>query len=111
MFLPFQFFGSAPILAAFTASQTGRMDRSSLWYLSASTIGSFALAVSALMGSQWGFLALAGAWFAVSLATLCQRLNPVARQRGDTNNPVTARHSGASLAAGRRQNKEDAWTP
>jgi len=52
--------GSALIVAAFAASQTGRIGRSSRLYPAASVIGSVALAAGALLGSQWGFLALEG---------------------------------------------------
>jgi hypothetical protein len=65
--LVIQVAGSALIVAAFAAHQAGRIGRSSRLYLAASIIGSFALAASALLGSQWGFLALEGVWSAVSL--------------------------------------------
>jgi hypothetical protein len=65
-----QITGSALIVAAFAASQIGSTDKSSRAYLAANAIGSFALASSALLSSQWGFLALEGIWCAVSVFSL-----------------------------------------
>jgi hypothetical protein len=62
-----QIIGSALILAAFAANQIGNTGTSSRSYLTANAIGSLALAVSAVLGSQWGFLALEGVWCVVSV--------------------------------------------
>ena len=55
MSLVVQVTGPALIVAAFAASQSAGIDRSSRFYLAANVIGSLALAASALLGSQWGF--------------------------------------------------------
>ena len=70
MSLSVQIAGSALILLAFVGAQSGRMKVSSRLYLWLNVIGSCALAISALAGSQWGFLALEAVWTAVSLAGL-----------------------------------------
>jgi hypothetical protein len=67
-----QIIGSALILAAFAANQVGSTGTSSRSYLAANAVGSLALAVSAVLGSQWGFLALEGAWCVVSVSSLCK---------------------------------------
>jgi hypothetical protein len=71
--LSVQIAGSALVLLAFVGAQAGRMQVSSRLYLLLNVIGSCALAVSAVAGSQWGFLALEAVWTAVSLAGLIRR--------------------------------------
>jgi hypothetical protein len=61
-----QALGSAVVLVAFAASQLGLASSVSRLYLAANVIGSLALAASAWLGSQWGFLVLEGTWCAVS---------------------------------------------
>jgi hypothetical protein len=78
--------GSAFILAAFAANQIGMTSRSSRPYLAANTIGSFGLAASALLGSQWGFLALEGAWFVVSALSLRKTFAPPPPERDGSSN-------------------------
>jgi hypothetical protein len=68
--LAIQIVGSVLILLAFVAAQAGRMAVTSRRYLLLNVVGSCALAVSAVAGSQWGFLALEAVWTAVSLASL-----------------------------------------
>jgi hypothetical protein len=66
--------GSLLILAAFAASQAGRLPIDSQLYLALNFIGSAILAVLAWMDQQWGFLLLEGVWAIVSLYSLGQLL-------------------------------------
>jgi hypothetical protein len=92
--------GSALIVAAFAASQAGRIGRSSRLCLAASVIGSLALAASALLGSQWGFLALEGVWLAVSLVSLGKTFCGSGRLEcdGSGNSPTVSTRAGADPA-------------
>ncbi len=74
MSLLVQLVGSLLILVAFIAAQKGRLDVSSRSYLMLNTVGSLALAVSALVEAQWGFLVLEAVWSAVSIAGLRRSL-------------------------------------
>jgi hypothetical protein len=67
-----QISGSLLILAAFAASQAGRLRIDSQLYLSLNFVGSTILAVLAWMEQQWGFLLLEGVWAIVSLFSLVQ---------------------------------------
>jgi hypothetical protein len=62
--------GSLLVLAAFAASQAGRLETRSRLYLVLNLVGSGTLAVQAAVTSQWGFLLLEGVWALVSLAGL-----------------------------------------
>jgi len=64
--------GSLLILAAFAASQAGRLPIDSQRYLALNFVGSAILAVLAWIDQQWGFLLLEGVWAAVSLWGLVQ---------------------------------------
>ena len=59
--------GSLLILAAFAASQAGRLPIDSQLYLVLNFTGSAILAVLAWIDHQWGFLLLEGVWSLVSL--------------------------------------------
>jgi hypothetical protein len=67
-----QIAGSLLILAAFAASQAGRLPIDSRLYLVLNFIGSTILAVLAWIDQQWGFLLLEGVWAIVSLWSLTQ---------------------------------------
>jgi hypothetical protein len=67
-----QIAGSLLILAAFAASQAGRLPIDSQLYLVLNFIGSAILAVLAWIDQQWGFLLLEGVWALVSLYSLVQ---------------------------------------
>ena len=64
--------GAVLILIAFTAAQMGRMSPHSLVYLVLNLVGSAALAVLALIDSDWGFLLLEGVWALVTAWSLVQ---------------------------------------
>jgi hypothetical protein len=64
--------GSLLILAAFAASQAGRLRIDSQLYLMPNFLGSTILAVLAWIDQQWGFLLLEGVWALVSLYSLVQ---------------------------------------
>jgi hypothetical protein len=67
-----QICGSLLILAAFAASQAGRLPIDSRLYLALNFVGSAILAVLAWIDQQWGFLLLEGVWAIVSLWGLVQ---------------------------------------
>ena len=67
-----QIAGSLLILAAFAASQAGRLPIDSQLYLVLNFVGSAILAVLAWIDQQWGFLLLEGVWALVSLWSLVQ---------------------------------------
>ena len=67
-----QICGSLLILAAFAASQAGRLPIDSQLYLVLNFVGSAILAVLAWIDQQWGFLLLEGVWAIVSLWSLVQ---------------------------------------
>jgi hypothetical protein len=67
-----QICGSLLILAAFAASQAGRLPIDSRLYLALNFVGSAILAVLAWIDQQWGFLLLEGVWAIVSLWGLTQ---------------------------------------
>ncbi len=62
-----QIVGSLLVLLAFLAGQTGRLTPTSRAYLALNVVGSLGLAGSAIVESQWGFLALEAAWSAASI--------------------------------------------
>jgi hypothetical protein len=64
--------GSILILAAFAASQAGRLPIDSQLYLALNFVGSAILALLAWIDQQWGFLLLEGVWAIVSLWGLVQ---------------------------------------
>jgi hypothetical protein len=64
--------GALMILAAFAAVQAGVASASSRPVLSLNLLGSAILAALALIGHQWGFLLLEGAWSGVSALSLAR---------------------------------------
>jgi hypothetical protein len=62
--------GSLMILAAFAASQAGKLGPFSLPYLLLNLVGSFVLSIVAILEVQWGFLLLEGVWTLVSAYSL-----------------------------------------
>lgn len=96
MSLLIQLAGSALVLAAFAANQIWRASDSSRLYLTANALGSAGLAVSALAGGQWGFLALEGTWCLVSLTGL---IRTCARPRRQHDVPGAAARASARSAS------------
>lgn len=68
-----QVVGALLILAAFAATQFGRLDQHSRTYLVLNVVGSAILAVLAYLDSNWGFLLLESVWAAVSLWGLAEK--------------------------------------
>ncbi|HEV2870869.1 MAG TPA: hypothetical protein VG409_05550 [Actinomycetota bacterium] len=62
--------GAVLILAGFTLAQLRLLDQHSLVYLVLNLVGSFVLAVIALVDQRWGFLLLEGVWAIVSAISL-----------------------------------------
>jgi hypothetical protein len=67
-----QVMGSLLVLAGFILAQLGVLNSRSLAYLVLNAVGSGALAAEALLGRQWGFLLLEGAWAIVSVVGLAR---------------------------------------
>ena len=65
-----QLAGAVLILVAFTAGQAGRLNPQALSYIVLNLVGSIALAVTAAVTSNWGFLLLEGVWAIVSAWSL-----------------------------------------
>ena len=77
-----QVVGSLLVLAAFAASQAGRLDTRSTRYLVLNLVGSGTLAVQAAVTSQWGFLLLEGVWAIVSFVGLVRPRRKAGRAGG-----------------------------
>jgi protein-S-isoprenylcysteine O-methyltransferase Ste14 len=68
-----QIVGALLVLLPFTAQQLGKLRADAPAYLWPNLIGSALLAVLAIIGAQWGFLLLEGAWAGVSARALLAR--------------------------------------
>jgi hypothetical protein len=80
--------GALLILAGFTLGQLRMLDQHSVVYLVLNLVGSFVLAVIALVDERWGFLLLEGVWSIVSAISLVTVLRGRARP-GDGATPAT----------------------
>jgi hypothetical protein len=74
-----QVLGSLLILAAFVASQRGRLATDSRPYLSLNLVGGAVLAVLAAHERQYGFLLLEATWAAVAAHALISSLRRTTR--------------------------------
>jgi hypothetical protein len=68
-----QIAGSLLILAAFVAALGGRLKQSSYAYLAVNAAGSAALAGTAVVSREWGFILLEGVWALVSLYSMVRK--------------------------------------
>jgi hypothetical protein len=80
--------GAVLILAGFTLAQLRLLDQHSLVYLVLNLVGSFVLAIIALVDERWGFLLLEGVWAIVSAISLANVLRGRGRPGGGTS-PAT----------------------
>ncbi|HST49954.1 CBU_0592 family membrane protein [Jatrophihabitans sp.] len=78
-----QLAGSLLVLVAFGAALTGRLGQSGYPYLVSNAVGSTALAATAVVSLEWGFLLLEGVWALVSGYSIVRRA---------TGRPVGAGH-------------------
>jgi hypothetical protein len=78
--------GAVLILAGFTPGQLGLLDQHSPVYLVLNLVGSFMLAVIALVDQRWGFLLLEGVWAIVSAVSLVSVLRR-GRRSGQSGEP------------------------
>lgn len=68
-----QIVGAVLVLAGFLAAQRDLLDERSYAYLIPNVVGSGALAVTAVVTGNWGFVLLEGVWCAVSVWGLWSR--------------------------------------
>lgn len=68
-----QILGSLFILTPFVAVAFGRLTATSYLYLSLNAGGSSALAATAVIGHEWGFVLLEAVWALVSLHSLARK--------------------------------------
>jgi uncharacterized membrane protein YccC len=68
-----QIAGSLLILVAFVAALGGRLQQSSYTYLAVNAVGSAALAATAVISHEWGFILLEGVWALVSLWSIARK--------------------------------------
>lgn len=68
-----QVIGAVLVLAGFLAAQRDLLDERSYAYLIPNAVGSGALALTAVVTGNWGFVLLEGVWCAVSLWGLRSR--------------------------------------
>ena len=78
-----QIVGAAMILVAFILAQLNVWSVSSFRYLSLNLVGGTLLAWLALLGQQWGFLLLEGAWALASAVSLVLKFPLASRGRTD----------------------------
>jgi hypothetical protein len=72
--------GAVLILAGYTLGQLRVLDQHSLVYLVLNLVGSFVLAVIALVDERWGFLLLEGVWSIISAVSLVNVLRRGGRE-------------------------------
>jgi hypothetical protein len=69
-----QIVGALLVLAAFLAAQFNLLDQRAYTYLVPNVVGSAAMAATAVLTAEWGFLFLEGVWALVSLWGIVDRL-------------------------------------
>lgn len=69
-----QIVGALLVLAAFLLAQFDILDARTLRYLWSNAIGSTAMAITAVVTGDWGFVFLEGVWALVSYVGIVQRL-------------------------------------
>lgn len=69
-----QVVGALLVLAGFLAAQADLLDQRTYTYLIPNAVGSAAMAATAVLTSEWGFVFLEGVWALVSLRGLVGRL-------------------------------------
>jgi len=79
--------GAVLVLAGFALGQLRVLDQHSLVYLVLNLVGSFVLAVIALVDERWGFLLLEGVWSIVSTVSLGAVLRRRARGGSPNRGP------------------------
>jgi hypothetical protein len=77
-----QIIGALLVLAGFLAAQLNLLDQQAYTYLVPNVVGSSAMAATAVLSAEWGFVFLEGVWALVSLYGLVGRL------RGRTSKAV-----------------------
>jgi hypothetical protein len=76
--------GALLVLAAFLAAQADRTSERAYGYLLANLAGSAAMAVTAGLAEEWGFLFLEAVWAVVSTVGLAGRLRDSGRSQEAT---------------------------
>jgi hypothetical protein len=74
--------GALLVLAGFALAQFGTLEQTSYAYLVPNATGSSAMAVTALLNADWGFLFLEGVWALVSLWGIAARARGAIPQAG-----------------------------
>jgi hypothetical protein len=78
IFAAVQIVGAVLVLACFLLAQVDRADPGGYRYLVGNLAGSEAMAVTAIIAGEWGFVLLEGVWALVSAWGLVQRLRGLA---------------------------------
>jgi hypothetical protein len=69
-----QIIGALLVLAGFLAAQANLVDQRAYAYLLPNVVGSAAMAATAVLSAEWGFVFLEGVWTLVSLYGTVARL-------------------------------------
>jgi hypothetical protein len=69
-----QIAGALLVLAGFALAQFDLLDQDSYAYLVPNAVGSAALAGTAVISADWGFVLLEGAWALISLQGIARRV-------------------------------------
>lgn len=80
-----QIVGALLVLAAFLLAQFDILDARTFRYLIPNAVGSTAMAITAVVTGDWGFVFLEGVWAVVSYLGIVQRLvgrSPGTAQKG-----------------------------